>query len=171
MTYRHCLLWGASILLLTVVGHIFASTIFLHELRNLWHTGNKDGHLDVPLETMVLTTVRHKEENKDDERYGMIEGIPRVIYQTVSDKHTIPDKVTKNLQQYANSFKRYVFDDKECILFLQDHFHPNIVTTFYLLSGAHRADLVRYGILYIHGGIYLDIKTELVTSLENIFLR
>ena len=166
MTYWHHALLGATIMsLLALFGH--------KTLRNWWYTGNKDGKISMPSETLLLSNFRRKVENtKDDERRrGTIEGIPRVIYQTISDKHTIPDKVAKNFLLYAKGFKRYVFDDKECVSFLQDHFHANVVTTFYLLAGAHRADLVRYGILYIYGGIYLDIKTELVTPLENIFLR
>ena len=169
MTYWFALL-GATIIscLLLLLGQLCASKNGRHEPRNWWYTGDKDGRVDMKLETLVLTSFQHKET---DEQYGMIEGIPRVIYQTISDKHMIPDKVAKNFQRYAMGFKRYIFDDKECVSFLRDHFHANVVNSFYLLSGAHRADLVRYGILYIHGGIYLDIKTELVTPLENIFRR
>ncbi len=32
----------------------------------------------------------------------------------------------------------------------------------------HRADLFRYAVLYIHGGFYADIKTELLYSLDSI---
>jgi len=45
------------------------------------------------------------------------------------------------------------------------------VKKFNKLSGAHKADLWRYCILYKNGGIYLDIKTILVKPLKSIFTQ
>lgn len=40
-----------------------------------------------------------------------------------------------------------------------------------LENGAHKADLFRYCVLYVKGGIYLDIKTKLIKPLEETFTR
>ena len=35
-------------------------------------------------------------------------------------------------------------------------------------QGAHKADLWRYCVLYIHGGVYMDIETVLMRSIDEI---
>ena len=98
-----------------------------------------------------------------------IDGIPPLIYQSYHSKRLIPPKVEKNFRTYASSYTRFIFNDTECITFLKTYFHTNVVRTYHQLEGPHRADLFRYAILYIHGGIYIDIKTELLKPLQDIF--
>ena len=95
--------------------------------------------------------------------------IPKVIYQTYHHPEEIPPKVAANLAKYAADYQRYVLDDDKCIEFLTKHYHEAVIKTFGLLGGAHKADLFRYAILYLKGGVYLDIKTELLMPLENVF--
>jgi Glycosyltransferase sugar-binding region containing DXD motif len=95
--------------------------------------------------------------------------IPRVIYQTYNYKHLIPKKVDENLLKYAPEYERVIFDDSECLAFLEKHFHPYVAESFRYLKGAHKADLFRYALLYLRGGVYLDIKTELLMPLDEIF--
>ena len=52
-------------------------------------------------------------------------------------------------------------------MFLQQHF-PEYVSVFRRLHGAHKADLFRYAVLYVHGGVYMDIKIKLVRPLEEV---
>ena len=82
--------------------------------------------------------------------------IPKVIYQTYKHKERIPQKVTDNLAKYASDYQRFVFDDSECLEFLSNYYHPDVVKTFHLLGGAHKADLFRYTILYLKGRVYMD---------------
>lgn len=95
--------------------------------------------------------------------------IPKVIIQTYFDKKKIPDKVYKNIQKYAPEFKHIVMDDDEIIDFLKNNYKKDVLITFNYLKGAHKADLFRYCYLYKHGGIYLDIKTELIKPISEIF--
>ena len=95
--------------------------------------------------------------------------IPKIIYQTYHHPEEIPPKVAANLAKYASDYQRYVLDDDMCIDFLTKHYHEAVIKTFGLLGGAHKADLFRYAILYLKGGVYLDIKTELLMPLENVF--
>ena len=104
---------------------------------------------------------RHKEIE------GFSKVIPKVIIQTYKDKSKIPDKVYKNIKEFAPDYQHLIFDDNECLDFLIKYYSENTISAFNKLKGAHRADLFRYCYLYIHGGIYLDIKTELLTSISN----
>ena len=98
-------------------------------------------------------------------------GIPLVIYQTYHSKHLIPSKVQENMDKYAAPFRRHVFNDTECHAFLRKHFHRAVSDMFYELEGPHRSDVFRYAILYIHGGVYIDIKTELLVPLTTIIAQ
>jgi len=91
--------------------------------------------------------------------------IPLVIYQTYNWKDRIPAKVDANMLKFAPQYKRTIYNDSECAEFIKTHFHSSVLQTYMHLKGAHRADLFRYAILYINGGVYMDIKTELLTPL------
>lgn len=96
--------------------------------------------------------------------------IPKIIIQTYHSKDKIPAKVYDNIKIYAPEYKHYIYDDNDCKNFLKKYFKPKILNKFNRLrSGAHKADLFRYCYLYIKGGVYLDIKTELILPLSDIF--
>jgi len=107
-----------------------------------------------------IKTISHINKNKI---------IPKIIFQTYNDKSKIPQKVYDNIKQYAPEYQHIIYDDNEIINFLSLHYPSIVVDKFKALNGAHKADLFRYCILYIHGGVYIDIKTELITPLSNIF--
>lgn len=94
----------------------------------------------------------------------------KTIFMTCKDKSRIPLKVFNNLEKFAKGYECYIFDDEECKLFFNHFFGDRYVNRFISLKqGAHKADLFRYCILYIFGGIYLDIKTELLVPLDDFF--
>ena len=95
--------------------------------------------------------------------------IPKYLFQTYISKDIVPQIVFDNILKYAPEYNYYFYDDKQCQDFLHDHFIPEVLQKFDELKGAHKADLFRYCILYIFGGIYLDIKTILIKPLEDIF--
>ncbi len=95
--------------------------------------------------------------------------IPQIIYQSYHSKRLIPDKVATNFKTFAANYTRYIFNDTECVQFLQQYFHADVAQSYSQLQGPHRADLFRYAILYIHGGIYIDIKTELLRPIQGLF--
>jgi len=96
----------------------------------------------------------------------------KFIFQTYSEKSKIPPDVYENIRRYAPEYTHKVYNDAECIAFLTSTFDKDVVRTFHALSrGAHKADLVRYCLLYTYGGVYLDIKTELTRPLRDIFTR
>lgn len=95
--------------------------------------------------------------------------IPKVIYQTYKNKDLIPQKVYDNIKKYAPEYKHIIYDDNECINFIKENFGDELVDLFNKYTGAHKADIFRYLILYKNGGIYLDIKIELTKPLRDIF--
>ena len=111
---------------------------------------------------------RNKVENFDN-KYKEISGIPKVIIQTYYQKNKIPNKVYENIKKFAPEYEHIIYDDPECEDFLSKNFNPIILSTFKELKGAHKADLFRYCYLYKNGGIYLDIKTELIKPVSELF--
>jgi hypothetical protein len=94
--------------------------------------------------------------------------IPKKIFITYHSKDRIPKKVFDNLEKYAKNIPYELFDDNDIVKFLKKYYHNNIINKFKKLKGAHKADLFRYCLLYIQGGIYIDVKTELIRPLEDI---
>jgi mannosyltransferase OCH1-like enzyme len=87
--------------------------------------------------------------------------IPLNIYQTWETK-ILPPKMFETCYSIKNDnpeFNYYLYDDNDCYQFIKENFDINILNAYdSLIPGAYRADLWRYCILYINGGIYLDIK-------------
>lgn len=89
--------------------------------------------------------------------------IPKIIHQTFFSKEKVPQKVYDNIRKYAPEYEHRVYDDTDCINFLTEHYTEDHVKRFkFLKQGAHKADLFRYCVLYKFGGVYLDIKTQLI---------
>jgi hypothetical protein len=92
--------------------------------------------------------------------------IPPFLFQTIKNKNHVPHKVYANLAIYAPKFKHFLLDDYEGAVFFQTFYDPIYVKTYRLLKGPHKADFLRYGLLYTFGGVYLDIKTTLIQPLH-----
>jgi mannosyltransferase OCH1-like enzyme len=70
-------------------------------------------------------------------------------------------KCVERLKQQNPEFKYKFYDDEACADFIKENFKPDVLDAFHrLIPGAYKADLWRYCVLYVHGGIYLDIKFE-----------
>jgi hypothetical protein len=96
--------------------------------------------------------------------------IPKILHQTYKSRDIVPNKVFSNIKKYASDYEYRFYDDKDCIDFLTKYFHKNVINAYnHATVTAHKADLFRYCLLYIYGGIYLDIKTELIKPLNEIF--
>jgi hypothetical protein len=95
--------------------------------------------------------------------------IPKVIIQTYSTKSKIPKKIYDNISKYGEGYEHVIFDDQECRHFLQTHYGQSYVQIFNSFRrGQHKADFFRYCYLYERGGVYLDIKIELIKPLDEI---
>jgi hypothetical protein len=95
--------------------------------------------------------------------------IKNPLIQTYFNKKKIPKDVFTDVKKYAPDYTHIVLDDDEIISFLGEFFNDSVVKRFKKLKGAYKADLARYCLLYIYGGLYLDIKTKLVKPIKDIF--
>jgi len=87
--------------------------------------------------------------------------IPFNIYQTWHTKDLSPNILKSVNAVITNNpeFVYHLYDDADCLDFITQHFDKSVVDAYTtLIPGAYKADLWRYCILYINGGIYLDIK-------------
>ena len=87
--------------------------------------------------------------------------IPPVIYQTWHSKDLPPlmANSVKLIKLLNPNFKYFLFDDDDCREFIKNNFKPDVLYAYdHLIPGAYKADLWRYCVLFINGGIYLDIK-------------
>jgi mannosyltransferase OCH1-like enzyme len=95
--------------------------------------------------------------------------IPLVIYQTWMTK-VLPEKMAKSIEKIkiANpEFEHKLFDDTDCRNFIINNFNDNVLYAYdNLIPGAFKADLWRYCVLYINGGIYLDVKYEPINNFK-----
>jgi mannosyltransferase OCH1-like enzyme len=99
--------------------------------------------------------------------------IPLNIFQTWHSLD-LPEKMKNNITTLKNQhpeFKYHLYDDNMCRDFIQEHFDDDVLYSFDKLKpGAYKADLWRYCVLYIHGGIYLDIKYKCANGFNLIEL-
>ena len=97
--------------------------------------------------------------------------IPKTIIQTYIKKDRVPKKVFDNIKKFAPDYQYTFFDDDECLNFIINNYDKFVVDCYNNLSNkAHKSDLFRYCYLYKHGGIYLDIKIELIKPIKDIFI-
>jgi mannosyltransferase OCH1-like enzyme len=99
--------------------------------------------------------------------------IPLNIYQTWISKYLERHmrKASEKIKKNNPEFKYYLFDDRDCRKFISDHFSHEILYTYdNIIPGAYKADLWRYCVLYINGGIYIDIKYEPIDDFKFIDL-
>ena len=99
--------------------------------------------------------------------------IPLNIFQTYHTLH-LPEQMracVNKLKHDNPEFTHHLYDDAMCREFIKRNFPDNVVRAFDMLNpGAYKADLWRYCVLYIHGGIYLDIKYGCVGDFKLIEL-
>ena len=68
-------------------------------------------------------------------------------------------------------FTFHLYDENECREFIKTHFRPDVLYAYdHLIPGAYKADLWRYCVLFIKGGIYLDIKFSCINGFKLIAL-
>jgi len=96
--------------------------------------------------------------------------IPKIVHQTFST-NILPKEILQIMEKNKKLnpdclFKFY--DDKDCDLFIKNNFNSRIYKAYNNINpiyGAMKADFFRYCVLYVEGGVYLDIKSILIDNL------
>jgi len=93
--------------------------------------------------------------------------IPKIVYQTWYNKTLPPyfQRIVRHNQRINPEYEFRLFDNQDLIQFFEEcrHDYPIISSAFFRINpryGAAKADLFRYMIIYLNGGIYMDIKIE-----------
>ena len=96
-----------------------------------------------------------------------LKSVPRRLWRTCHLRHAADLVAPAALGNFQNEG---IWSDSACKDFLQV-LHPQLAVAWdELREGAHRGDLWRYAVLFVHGGVYLDVKTVPLVNLEN-FVR
>lgn len=99
--------------------------------------------------------------------------IPAQIWQTTGLKYVNPSimgairSITDRNPGYGHSLVL----DSECEDVIREHFEPQVLEAYRSLqAGAFKADLWRYCMLYVHGGVYIDCKMIAKQPLDKFVL-
>lgn len=96
--------------------------------------------------------------------------IPKIIIQTSVRKQ--PQYVIDMILHKSHGWEYQHYNDKEAFQYFIDHplvEFPNMIEKFLSFSyGAHRADLFRYYIIYVQGGVFIDSDAMIEDNIENI---
>jgi hypothetical protein len=109
-----------------------------------------------------LKYVRHKEA-PPDKVYDISElgPIPRIIHQTwVTKQLPAGMQAAVDALKAANpGWDHRIYNDEFARRFIIKHFDSHVTWAYdTLIPGTYKADLFRYCVMYVHGGVYLDIK-------------
>jgi mannosyltransferase OCH1-like enzyme len=100
--------------------------------------------------------------------YSLIK-IPRNIFQTWKTKK-ISDGLkglTQTWIQNNPNYAYFLYDDNDCDKFIKKYFDKKIYNAYCrIIPGAFKADLWRYCVLYIYGGVYVDMDTICMNSID-----
>ncbi len=102
--------------------------------------------------------------------------IPSIIYKTGPKKYKYLDNRLKdnfNLIEEENpGYKVKYYDDNMCRNFIKNNFDTKVLRAYDSLNpGSYKADMFRYCILYIKGGIYGDLSQQYLVPLNKLVDR
>ena len=93
--------------------------------------------------------------------------IPRVCY-TVWHTKNLPPLMQKNyedLKRQNPSICFHLYDESECFNFIKTNFDKEVLDAYEKLApSSYKSDLWRFCVLYIHGGMYIDIKYNTINN-------
>lgn len=100
--------------------------------------------------------------------------IERNIYQTISSIKSVPPEIQKNIEFLKNNnptWNYQLYEDDEVWSLLEAFLPQKYVLALKRISpkyGVALADVFRYVIVYMKGGVYLDIKSTCLKKLDEI---
>lgn len=108
---------------------------------------------------------------KDGDREIEFQYIPKKIFQTWETLEVEPEMyaTAQTWIEKNPSWEYFMYTPSERRQFIVDNFSEEVVAAYdKLVPGAYKADLWRYCILYINGGVYADINKVLITGLDEL---
>jgi len=96
--------------------------------------------------------------------------IPRNIFQTWATINISDDlkTLTDTWRNINPGYAYFLYNDNDCKKFILKHFDEKIYNAYCkIIPGAFKADLWRYCVLYVYGGIYVDIDTICLNEIDS----
>jgi hypothetical protein len=96
--------------------------------------------------------------------------IPRNIFQTWKTKNLSSgfESLTQSWKENNPNYAYFLYDDNDCENFIKKYFDNRIYNAYCrIIPGAFKADLWRYCVLYIYGGVYADMDTICMNSIDS----
>lgn len=97
--------------------------------------------------------------------------IPKIVYQTWKTQRLplVSQYALHRMKKMNPSYSFRLFDDSEIVNFIESNFDESVRVAYSRLRlGASKADLFRYCVLFINGGVYVDIDSEIVGNLDDL---
>ena len=112
-------------------------------------------------------TMRYKRTNTTKHQYDRV---PRIVHQTWMHPIQAQDLSARLPNSFRTSGWDYRFYlDEDAAAFIAENFPPEVLEAYEsLIPGAFKADLFRYCVLYVHGGVYADVDILLESNLDAI---
>jgi mannosyltransferase OCH1-like enzyme len=105
------------------------------------------------------------------ESYSSI--IPLHVY-TCWHTKDLPPKMAINYKELVDSnpeFECHLYDENECREFIKNNFEEDVLNAYNsLIPSSYKSDLWRFCVLFINGGIYMDIKYKCTNGFKLIAL-
>lgn len=102
-------------------------------------------------------------------------GLPRIIWQTCPAKTLDVPKVRSDIDSWSRNhpaWAHYVHDDANIRALVARHMSPAYLAAFDAYPiGVMRADVWRYLVLYVYGGVYADVDAVCMRPVERWFER
>lgn len=103
--------------------------------------------------------------------------IPSIIHQTAEDWKSLTKDFKNNIKELKEKNPNWnykFYDSKDRVEYIKKNF-PDLLLFYEAIDGknygAARADFFRYCVLYNEGGVYLDIKSNVNRSLDDIIKK
>jgi mannosyltransferase OCH1-like enzyme len=128
----------------------------------------KDPEMDIYDYVKAKQIVEHKYKSPGSPKTSVV---PMKLFQTWHSKELPPkmQRTIDTIQKNNPELEYFFFDDNDCANFIQTYYEADVVNAYNkLLPGAYKADLWRYCVMYIHGGVYLDVKYQCVDGFKFI---
>lgn len=122
---------------------------------------------NTPIPKLRLASATKKRGRRKTPDYS--QNIPFVIHQT-NEKEMVPEGMVKAMNKIQEDNPEYdyrYYTNSDCQMFISKYFGPRVLFAYdSLIPGAYKADLFRYCVLYIKGGVYLDTCFDSIKSLR-----
>jgi mannosyltransferase OCH1-like enzyme len=166
-------MWIKIIITLIILILIFINIININEIAKKYYNKNKNAYNinEIAINYYNINAIILNQSIENITPINQV--IPLNIFTTWHTKKLTPSmmKAITQVKTINPEFKYYLFDENDCIEFIKNNFDKDVLDAYNnLIPLAYKADLWRYCILYIYGGIYMDIKFIPVNNFKFINL-